>query len=414
MRFTPAWSTTLILLVTACRTLPADQTGQFQQDLEFLAKKLPARHPDFYRDLKPEEFARAIDSLEKDLPDISEPEFRIRLSQLVAMAGDSHTSLDCTQNGGRVLPISVYDFADGLRVITAAKPYRQVIGSRLLAINDRPIEEVLECIDTLFAAENDAIRRNQRARLLVYCDALLGLGIVDDSAKITITITKDGGESSTLPLTTMKSRSFLGPEMVSFADRHGLNMPISLRNPRSFYWSTYLADHKTMFVQYNKCKNKPLDPFENFSRRVLNESENKTAQKLVIDLRNNGGGNSSIASPFINELSRHEVFGKPGGLYLIIGRKTYSSALINAVRLKEKCHAILVGEDTGGAPNHFGEVRSFTLPNTGLKVNYSTKYFHMKPGEPGRTLRPDILVPPTWNALAVGRDEALQACLDGG
>ena len=37
--------------------------------------------------------------------------------------------------------------------------------------------------------------------------------------------------------------------------------------------------------------------------------------------------------------------------------------------------AIFIGEPTGGRPNHFGEVKSFNLPNSGLSVRYSTKYF---------------------------------------
>lgn len=33
-----------------------------------------------------------------------------------------------------------------------------------------------------------------------------------------------------------------------------------------------------------------------------------------------------------------------------------------------------VGEVTSGRPNHYGEVKYLTLPYSGLKISYSTKY----------------------------------------
>ena len=40
-----------------------------------------------------------------------------------------------------------------------------------------------------------------------------------------------------------------------------------------------------------------------------------------------------------------------------------------ALSLKEKAGALLVGEPTGGKPSHFGEVKSFELPVSGLSVS---------------------------------------------
>jgi len=41
-----------------------------------------------------------------------------------------------------------------------------------------------------------------------------------------------------------------------------------------------------------------------------------------------------------------------------------------------KTKAIFVGEETGGKASHFGEVRSFKLPASGLEIAFSTKYFY--------------------------------------
>jgi C-terminal processing protease CtpA/Prc len=113
--------------------------------------------------------------------------------------------------------------------------------------------------------------------------------------------------------------------------------------------------------------------------------------KLVIDLRNNSGGNSGIMDPLIDELAQNKKINKEGSLFVIIGRQTFSSAILNAIDLKNKTKAILVGEPTGGKPNHFGEIKTLKLPNTHSVVTYSTKYFtHATEDTP--SLMPDILI----------------------
>lgn len=45
-------------------------------------------------------------------------------------------------------------------------------------------------------------------------------------------------------------------------------------------------------------------------------------------------------------------------IHTIIWRKTFSSAILNAINY------ILVVESTGGQPNHFGQVKEINLSNT--------------------------------------------------
>jgi uncharacterized membrane protein len=70
---------------------------------------------------------------------------------------------------------------------------------------------------------------------------------------------------------------------------------------------------------------------------------------------------------------------------------------------KEMTQATFVGEETGGKPNHFGEVRSFSLSSSGLKVNYSTKYFQ-RVDDDLRTLTPDYIVETTFKDFKNGVD----------
>lgn len=116
-------------------------------------------------------------------------------------------------------------------------------------------------------------------------------------------------------------------------------------------------------------------------------------------------------NPFIKAIQARPALAARGSLFVIIGRGTYSSALQNAITLKQDTHAILVGEPTGGKPNHYGEVRYFNLPNAGLLVQYSTRYWLNYPGSDPLTLEPDIPAISTMSDLLAGRDPALEAVM---
>ena len=95
---------------------------------------------------------------------------------------------------------------------------------------------------------------------------------------------------------------------------------------------------------------------------------------------------------------------------MIIGRRTFSSAILNAIELKRRLGAILVGEPTGGAPSHHGEVLTFTLPRSGFTVQYSTKY-HQNPDFEGDAVTPDLPVAATYADFLALRDPVLEAII---
>jgi hypothetical protein len=93
----------------------------------------------------------------------------------------------------------------------------------------------------------------------------------------------------------------------------------------------------------------------------------------------------------------------------VIGRKTFSSGLLNALSLA-RAGATLAGEPTAGKPSHHGEVKMFPLPRSGLIVTYSTKIFE-DPNHKGDSLVPDLAAETTYADWAAGRDPVLDAIL---
>jgi C-terminal processing protease CtpA/Prc len=185
----------------------------------------------------------------------------------------------------------------------------------------------------------------------------------------------------------------------------------SNRNPQLNYWFASLPMRGAVYVRYNRCTEIDTMPFAKFSEQVLAALEDPKIQRLIIDLRGNSGGNSAILEPLIERLRKHPKATRPGGLVAMIGNRTFSSALMNAISLKERAGAVLVGAPSGGKPNSYGEVMSFHLTHSGLPITYSTKFFKVMESDPP-TLEPDVRSEIPWADFKAGLDPVLDAALD--
>ena len=92
----------------------------------------------------------------------------------------------------------------------------------------------------------------------------------------------------------------------------------------------------------------------------------------------------------------------------MVGRKTTSEALINAVDFMKYKGVVVVGEESGGRPNHFGDVRRFVLPESGLIISHSTRYFDLL-DEDLPAISPDVEAPLRFKKFTEGVDPALEA-----
>jgi len=86
--------------------------------------------------------------------------------------------------------------------------------------------------------------------------------------------------------------------------------------------------------------------------------------------------------------------------------------MLHANDFQLSTQAILIGEPTSGRPNSYGELGNFTLPNSGLRVNYSTKFFRLRPNDDPPAVMPEILVEYPWAAYLSGRGPVLETALN--
>ncbi len=388
-----------------------DQAAAWREDLAFLANELPQRHVDAFHAVSQADFEAAVSDLDAAIPALNYDEFVVRLMQLVALIGDSHTTVAWQTMGDyAVFPIQMAVYPDGVYVVAADRAYAASVRGRLVAIDDIPVETIRARLSTAVSHENDQWLRRQTGALLSVADILYGLGILSTKEQGVFTFQTESGETITQNVTAiLESQLQITPPDYVVATEHVTDPPVPWYYSRVYYGFERLADG-ALYVAYNRCASDPQYPVDQFIADVLAEIDGGGITRVIIDLRRNTGGDSSLLHPLITALQTRKAINQPGHLYVLIGPDVYSSAVLNATQLQRDTAALLVGEPTGQPPNHYGEAGTLELPNTGLTVTYSTKYF-VYVEDDASALEPDILVNSTAQDLFAGRDPVLDAAL---
>ena len=195
--------------------------------------------------------------------------------------------------------------------------------------------------------------------------------------------------------------------MSSEINRNDLISAFSSYSPyiyNGYYRALELRDD-VLLISYNTCSDNPEYPVKDFAKDLKNALNKKKYQKIIVDLRYNGGGNSSLLDPIIKILKKEKC-----EKFCLIGENTFSSAILNAVSLKDEAGFTLVGSPTGGSINHYGEVKSFSLNESGWVVCYSTKYFKLSKKYEG-SIRPDVYIEKDPLSYFSGEDKEIEYCL---
>lgn len=380
------------LVVLGCSGKPEakkHEASPWLEDLHALADELPKRHVDPWFHTTEAAWRAEVTRLETVIPAQNDVQNMIALSQLVAIIGDGHTRLRLPQHA---YPLRLYDFADGLHVIGALD--NSLVGAKLVNIGGQPLGNIRDRLLSVLPHENSAGDRDNLPYLATHPDVLAGLGLAPDANHATYGVMLADGSTHALTLE---------PSLVNVPLAPPATIPLYIERPRDNYWLK--TQPGLVYVKYNACA--PGDPpLPMFFDQVLRALDADPNAKLVIDVRHNGGGSSALLDPLIAQLADRKLSGR---LYCVIGRKTFSSALLNALSLA-RAGATLVGEPTAGKPSHHGEVRVFALPRSGLIVSYSTKFFE-DPTHQGDSLVPDVAAETTYADWAAGRDPVLDAIL---
>jgi hypothetical protein len=402
---------TLLTVVAGCQkpqlsappTPAATRDGRWKQDITYVCDNVARLHKDAFRFASRQEYEAARDDLLAKVPELSDAAIIVRLAAIIAQLNDAHTR---HWIGGPLfpkLPFQVGRPSDGFFLIAVPMEHKDLLEGKIVMVGDTPIDEAVRRMGTVVSHENDIRVRLHVPHFLRMPAVLHELRLSSRNDAVSLGVeTKDG-------IRTVEFEFTPEGETPALAQIERQAVPLASQRKNEHYWYQTIPQHQTVYLAYNACYEDKNRPFRDFAAEILKELENPDIKRLIIDLRRNGGGSQLVAWPLFKKLQGHRL-DEPGGIIVLIGAGTFSSATGNTLELRDWTQAVLIGERTGQCPNSFGEIKTFQSPNHKLTVTYSTKYF-VRGAEDDDTVVPDVEVRFTFEDWKQGKDPMLEAAL---
>ena len=395
--------------------------ADWQSDLRFLQEKV---HKDFsflFKNTTAKDFDAAVDKLYNAIPSMKEHEVLAGFARIIASFKYGHTDIGWRESPIKfhVAPVNFYWFRDGVYAEGADKKYEKVIGAKLIKVEGMPVEQALVAIKPLVPSENDQYFKAYGMDHITIPEALHAQRISKElKQSVTYTFEKDG---KTFEQTIAAVDAFRFPRQYGFVKpgsewisvRNQEATPNYLKNLEKIYYYEYLPESKTLYVRHSQIQDDREEAIPAFYKKVFDFIDKNDVEKLVLDVRLNGGGNNYKNKPIVTGIIESKKINKPGKLFVIIGRRTFSACQNLVNELSNYTNAVFVGEPTSENINFYGDNRRIELPKSKLPVFLSFAWWQDKPQwENAPWLAPQLAVEMSFDEYKTNKDPVLAACLN--
>jgi hypothetical protein len=375
------------------------------EDLNYFVSKIEELHPNPYRNYDKEAFYEKLEIIKNQDSDLSKSSMIKVIAYLTSLLNDAHTCVMLSSFNKKV-PISFSIMEDKLYIVNIKESNSDALYKEVLFINDIPTNDFLSKLDSYISYETTAYRDFKRCELLnnpyvLECYELINSDIYSISYD-------NNGQIEDINF-NYKEDSY-----------ENLVIPISDKK----YDYKVIEDYNTLYIRYTSCKEEDNYSMQEFANDIDNII-NKGINKVIVDIRNNQGGDSLVIKPLIKVLEQF----KDKELITLVNGGTFSSGMFSLVDLKN-IGSIIMGSETGGPTGpRFGNNAKLVLPNSSVRFICSTKKFiiieqdnkliittegdfNTKPNFPMESFIPDIKIEPTIIDLINGKDTLLEEALN--
>lgn len=383
---------------------PALTKEQWREDLRYFATELAKRHKNLFHTTSREQFEQAVAKLDAAIPSLQDHQIIVGMRQIAASVGDGHTGVHLPSYF-KHYPIGLFWFGHELRVTAATKEYQSIVGMRVVKIGGTDIDDVQKRVQTCFPTaenENEWYVMSASPAFIAVPEVLHSLGVVPELERAQFTFEDDGGKHLTMeisPVTVPIVGGVPTLRLLSF----GREEPLYRQKPGEKFWFTYLPDSQTVYVSF-----RGYNSLGENAQKLFQFIDSNPTKRLIVDMRQNGGGDFFEGRRhLIHPLKRRTAINRKGQLFVLIGRRTFSAAMVNAIDFRKETEATLVGEPIGERPNSYSENDEMTLPNSRIVVSYSTRYYKFLDQDVPAVM-PDKRIDPNWADFKAGRDPIME------
>ena len=408
------------------------QPDKLKEDLDFLFKTIEEVHPNMYAYTPKEEFILIRDELYRQ---IKRPMTRLNFLKLIAPTiaslKNGHTIVflplppvpseltDFIQNGGKMFPLSI-DWYEGKVILSENYTSEKLpLGGTILQVNGEEISKVIKRLDRYYSAEGrDA------------CPAVLEK---DNIMRFLFWL--EYGSVETLNLQIKSLDGTINDYIVEMMTFGQLKAKEDTNKGINSY--RYRVEYDTFYLKLDDwaCWSR-IKEFTEFCDEVFKEIQTKKASHLIIDLRNNPGGDfvnmevftmyllnkpyqsfQGLNSLAVNKSHRFHDGSNPlrfdGSVYILVGENSTSASTIFPSIIKHSRIVTIIGQEPHEPLTLYGPATSFELPNTCLLAT-APRDIIIVPGSKndGRGVIPDYEVKQKSEDTAKGVDTALEFTLN--
>lgn len=421
----------------------SDRRAGWAFDLDFFAAEARRLHAAPGRPAFTPAFEAAVEGLKARIDALDDLAVALELQKIVvAHLADGHSVIYPVPTPrvdfGGVLPVRFYLFSDGLYVIAADPAQSDLVGRRVTAIGDRPVEELLAGLAALVSHDNDQGLLWLGPLYLRFPGILRALGAATSVTGATLTLaagneagghagvnagsnpgastsatananagTTPGGSTeditlAALPFDRTPQRLVAPPEGTP---------PAWLSRLDANYWHQERPDLNAWYAQFNQVQNAEQGPsVAQWVESLRGDMAAHPRPNLILDLRQNNGGNNNLIWPLVRLAAWHEMSDPAHRTWVITGRGTFSAAQNLVNFLDRATNAVFLGEPAASRPNFAGEDTPVQLPWSGVRMSISSRYWQDAPPGDQRRYVP-VAMPVTLSAAdwRANRDPVLEA-----
>jgi hypothetical protein len=343
-------------------------------DLVHLATELPKMHPHPFHKVTREAFMADVEQLRARAPRMQPHEVIVDMARIVATLGDGHTRVTLPLDPG-------HGFFQGHSKTAAPKDpslmFRATAeryeirddglytrsGKRVTRIGKMTAEAAIAAVMPVAHGENLWQKREIAAGYLSVPEVLHARGVIDRVEDVLWSGGLQPAEAGAL-----KSAA-----------------------PQKPWRFEYLPEKKAVVFTFDEIANTPEETLAAFAEKMFRFIDEHPVEKLIIDLRNNWGGNGSLNRYVVHGLIRAKKLQAPGSVFALTSRRTFSAAMFLMIALEQQTSTIFIGEPTGGAPNGYGDSKKLILPESGITVRISSLYWQKSdPRDKRDTIAPHV------------------------
>jgi len=423
-------------LVGACswRAVPQGNPAFQSEDLAAFERQFFAVDRSYSPAARSQAEAR-IATLRAHPGEISDARFVLELAQIVALADNGHTAMldrgslpEMARIGIRMTP-----FGEDFFVVRTLAPEAELLGGRLIAIDDEPVARLRAAAHTL-SGGIPSWRDRVASSFFESPGQLFALGLIQSPRQATYRFQMRGGSSREITLTA-DPQAASGRSPVSVLDpapgRAGWRTllavdraPWSLRDFSTPFRRRDAPDLDAMIIQLHANYDVDGESIAAFLGESDAERGRLGRKNVILDMRFNGGGDLTLTRDFMAGLP--DRLPPDGRVVVLTSPWTFSAAISSIGYLKQAGgnRVVLAGEAPGDRLRFWAEGSPFSLPHSGALILPATARHDYLDGcrtftdcHPYvrripiavKSLAPDVFAPWTIDAYAAGADPGMDA-----